>query len=251
VRGGLKIIGNKRLNLRGSRIRMLISMVVGPKCEGSDRDIGSRWESVLREKIERLDWGINSLWTSVANEAKIEDLGRDIVVLWDSLDSLPTWNGVEKVDSLLGSVKTLLLFQCKSWRAVGCQPTEASPEVFHEYWLSRYLLLLRTAQRQGVHHRRLSYAQRLASRYVMQACRVLEAELRKKINAPLFRLLRSARSLKVRLLRAFARVYRFRNQIILQRRYYLTHGSHPTENTICPEGWSSLRPGGFVPAFFN
>jgi hypothetical protein len=110
------------------------------------------------------------------------------------------------------------------------------------------------ANQVGVGTRRLRRARRMATQSVEHACRFLAAEIRSAIAekiAYLRRRLRIAKSLKSRLLRLFASVYRFHNQIILQRRYYLAHGSHPIESFTCVETQGGLAQRGCVPAFLQ
>jgi hypothetical protein len=61
--------------------------------------------------------------------------------------------------------------------------------------------------------------------------------------------LQLASSLKSLLLQFAATTFRFRNKISLQRRFYLTHGAHPVEDSICREGRLSPKTGGGAVAF--
>ena len=60
---------------------------------------------------------------------------------------------------------------------------------------------------------------------------------------------RLASSLKSLLLQFAATAFRFRNKISLQRRFYLTHGAHPVEDSIRREGRPSPKIGGGTVAF--
>ena len=122
------------------------------------------------------------------------------------------------------------------------------------YWADDFENLYSQASELGVGTPRLRRARRLALENASHACRYLAAEIRYAISgkiAHLRRRLRVAKSLRSKLLRLFASVFQFRNQIILQRRFYLAHGSHPIENSICQETEWSLDQRGCVPAFLR
>jgi hypothetical protein len=106
----------------------------------------------------------------------------------------------------------------------------------------------------GVANSRLKKARFMTEANSARACLFLASEIRIAVTekiAHLRRRLRIAKSLRSKLLRLFASEYGFRNQIVLQRRYYLAHGSHPIENYICPETRRSLDQRGCVPAFLQ
>lgn len=126
------------------------------------------------------------------------------------------------------------------------------PDYFSCYWPAQFESLYSQAHQLGIASSRLRRARRLAAWNPAQACRSLASEVREAITeriAHLRRRLRVVKALKSKLLRLVASVYQFRNQIVLQRRYYLAHGSHPIEESICQETWRSLDQRGCVPAF--
>jgi hypothetical protein len=126
------------------------------------------------------------------------------------------------------------------------------PDYISSYWPYELENLYTQANQLGVATSRLKRARRLATWNAAQACRFLANEIRVAITekiAHLRRRLRIAKALKSKLLRLVASVYRFRNQIVLQRRYYLAHGSHPIVNSTCQETRRSLDQRGCVPAF--
>jgi hypothetical protein len=123
---------------------------------------------------------------------------------------------------------------------------------YSEFWTDEFEDLYSQAVELGVANSRLNRARYMATGNAARACRFLAGEIRIAITekiAHLRRRLRIAKSLKSKLLRLFASEYEFRNQIVLQRRYYLAHGSHPIENSICPETPRSLDQRGCVPDF--
>jgi hypothetical protein len=89
----------------------------------------------------------------------------------------------------------------------------------------------------GVETSRLRRARRMAEWNEATACQFLVREIQNALAEKIAHLrgrIRVARALKAKLLRLFAVVYKFRNQIILQRRYYLAHGAHPIEGRFNP-----------------
>ena len=128
------------------------------------------------------------------------------------------------------------------------------PDYYSEFWTDEFEDLYCKAVELGVANSRLRRARYMAAGNSAQACRFLASEIRIAITekiAHLRRRLRIAKSLRSRLLRLFASVYEFRNQVVLQRRYYLAHGSHPIENSIYPEMRRSLDQRGCVPVFLQ
>ena len=124
------------------------------------------------------------------------------------------------------------------------------PDNFSSYWTDEFEKLYSQANQLGVSTSRLRRARRLATRNAAQACRLLASQIRDAITeriAHLRRRLRIAKALKSKLLRLIASVYQFRNQIVLQRRYYLAHGSHPIVNSNCRKPRRSLDQRGCVP----
>jgi hypothetical protein len=166
-------------------------------------------------------------------------------------EAYTTWFRLDRIDASIYRLgKQLYSVRLASRVPYEERPSFVTPELFHEYWVARYRHLSGQAYERGIHRSRLACAARLARRYVMQACQVLEAELLKKISAPLRRGLRYLKSLKARILQFATVVYEFRNQITLQRRYYLAHGSHPSDSTS-QKGWLGLDFRGCVPTFLQ
>jgi hypothetical protein len=122
---------------------------------------------------------------------------------------------------------------------------------YSEFWIDEFEDLYSKAVELGVANSRLKRARCMATGNSARACRFLASEIRIAITekiAHLRRRLRIAKSLRSRLLRLFASEYEFRNQIVLQRRYYLAHGSHPIENSVCQQTRWSLGQKGRAPA---
>jgi hypothetical protein len=153
------------------------------------------------------------------------------------------WVKVNEVDLYVGHVEQQLLsLQSNLSQLYHLGPTPEFDSLYSQ------------ANQLGVGTGRLRRALRLAAENTEEACRFLAAEIRSAIAgkiAYLRRRLRIANALKSRLLRLFASVYRFHNQIILQRRYYLAHGSHPIENFTCAQTQWGLDQRGCVPAFLQ
>jgi len=121
------------------------------------------------------------------------------------------------------------------------------PSDLDAFWERRFEQLSSHADDLGLANHRIARAHQVASQDVIHACELIAIEIRKILYlriADLRGCLCAVRSLKARILRLLARVYRLHNQIILQRRYYLAHGSHPNENTTVICGRLRLDLGG-------
>jgi hypothetical protein len=189
------------------------------------------------------------IFASAFNLAKTSGWPGDVLigtngVYWPKLDSLNLYvNQIEQqlvgYQSDLSKLHAHLLYV-------------PVPDYFSDYWPDEFESLYSQANQLGVVTSRLRRARRLAAWNAAQACRFLASEIRNAITekiAHLRRRLRVAKALKSKLLRLVASVYQFRNQIILQRRYYLAHGSHPIVNPTGSEVRRSLDQRGCVPAF--
>jgi hypothetical protein len=189
-------------------------------------------------------------FSSVSNLAKTNgwlDGGGVLIgtngVCWPKLDSVNLY--VSQVEQQLVSLQSDLL-------KLYAHPDAPLLDCLSSYWPDEFESLYSQADQLGVATPRLKRARRLATWNEAQACRFLANEIRVAIAekiAHLRRRLRIAKALKSKLLRLAASVYQFRNQIVLQRRYYLAHGSHPIANPACQETRRSLDQRGCVPVF--
>jgi len=161
------------------------------------------------------------------------------------------WTKLDSVNLYVSRVEQQLIsFQSDLSKALHC--LNSVPDYYSELWTDEFEDLYSKAVELGVANSRLKKARFMAEANSARACRFLASEIRIAVTekiAHLRRRLRIAKSLRSKLLRLFASEYEFRNQIVLQRRYYLAHGSHPIENSICPETRRSLDQRGCVPAF--
>ena len=167
-------------------------------------------------------------------------------VCWTKLDSVNLY--VSQVE------QQLVTFQSDLSQALLHLNSVPFLNYYSEFWIDEFEDLYSKAVELGVANSRLKRARCMATGNSARACRFLASEIRIAITekiAHLRRRLRIAKSLRSKLLRLFASEYEFRNQIVLQRRYYLAHGSHPIENSICPETRRSLDQRGCVPAFLQ
>lgn len=164
-----------------------------------------------------------------------------------------SWPRLDSVNFYVSQVEQQLVsFQSDLSKLHAYLETTPVADYFYNYWPDEFEDLYFQANQLGVPTSRLRRARRLATLNAAQACRFLAKEIRDAITekiAHLRRRLRIAKALKSKLLRLFASVYQFRNQIVLQRRYYLAHGSHPIVNSTCRETRWSLDQRGCVPAF--
>jgi hypothetical protein len=178
-------------------------------------------------------------------------MGDEVVInaknmCWTKLDSVNLY--VSQVEQQLVSFQSDL---SKTLLYLNSVPV---PDYYSEFWTDEFEDLYSKAVELGVANSRLKRARCMAAGNSVRACRFLASEIRIAITekiAHLRRRLRIAKSLRSKLLRLFASEYEFRNQIVLQRRYYLAHGSHPIENSICPVTRRSLDQRGCVPAFLQ
>jgi hypothetical protein len=123
-----------------------------------------------------------------------------------------------------------------------------------DYWSYQYESLLWQASMLGIAGYRIREAESLASVDIFRACRLLVNELHRRVieNVAFLQAgLLVARILASILLVQFAAtVFHFRNKITLQRRFYLTHGSHPIEDSVYRKGDRFVSQiGGCIPAF--
>lgn len=165
------------------------------------------------------------------------------------------WPKLDSVNLYVSQVETQLLnFQSHLSKLYPYLQSSPVPDFFSGYWPDEFEDLYSQAYQLGVATSRLRRARRLAAWNAAQACRFLAREIRDAITekvAHLRRRLRIAKALKSKLLRLFASVYQFRNPIVLQRRCYLAHGSHPIENFTFQSCRWSLGQRGCVPAFLQ
>jgi len=161
-------------------------------------------------------------------------------VFWPKLDFVNLY--VSRVEQQLVSLQSDLL---------DLYTYSAPVPDYFSYWPDEFESLYSQANKLGIASSRLRRARRLAAWNAIQACRFIASEIRRAIIeriAHLRRRLRVAKALRSKLLRLAASVYKFRNQIVLQRRYYLAHGSHPIEDSTYRATRWSLDQRGCVPA---
>jgi hypothetical protein len=218
-------------------------------------------ESVLQPQEVRLNYdGIvetaSRLFSSVAEPigVKLESssgflkTGVTLLGAGASIGKGMCWPKLDSVNLYVGQIQQQLLSFESDLSKVYLHLSSALLQVYPiSYWYDDFENLYSQASELGVGTSRLRRARRLAAENATQACRLLASEIRAAITekiAHLRRRLRVAKALKSKLLRLFASVFQFRNQIILQRRYYLAHGSHPIECSTCQEnrlGSGSMR----------
>ena len=168
----------------------------------------------------------------------------------------PNWLKVDKLDLQIRSLESQTIFLRNDFSELRERLRSLDWSAFFErYWSEYYYRLLWQAQSSHVDGKRLQELQSLALEDIEKACHLLVAEVHRVFTeslAKLRRQLRTTRSLKVQLLRFASRACKFKNTIVLQRRFYLTHGSHPIENSVCLNGDRLSRLiGGCTPAFLQ
>ena len=165
------------------------------------------------------------------------------------------WTKLDSVNLYVSQVEQqLVTFQSDLSRVLVHLNSVSVPDYYSEFWTDEFEDLYSRAVDLGVTNSRLRRARSMATGNSVRACRFLASEIRVAITekiAHLRRRLRVAKALRSKLLRLFASEYEFRNQIVLQRRYYLAHGSHPIEHSIFQETRRSLDQRGCVPAFLQ
>ena len=113
------------------------------------------------------------------------------------------------------------------------------------YWAFEFNSLLWQASKLGVADCRIRDAKDLAASDLFRACRQLLTELHRCVIesvAMLRAFLFFANIISAILLVQFAAtVFQFRNVATLQRRFYLTHGSHPSDSPVDLSGILSGR----------
>jgi hypothetical protein len=180
---------------------------------------------------------------------------------------LATWNSEEYVlpdaqqllayPQTLGSLQRYVYAACGSlvtYESYGASLSEIRRRLAHsrwiygseDYWSYQFAGLLWQASELGIADPRLREAESLATVDVFRACEMLVRDLYRRVVESLASL-RSGFLLAIILasvciIRYSATAHVFRNNITLQRRFFLTHGSHPIEESVTP--LSRLRPGG-------
>jgi hypothetical protein len=128
-------------------------------------------------------------------------------------------------------------------------------ELLNRYESQFFVDLLWRAQSFHVQRSRLREIEVLASTDLEKACRLLAVEIHRAFTNRLSKIrrqLRAARSLRQILLRFASTAHKFCNNVVLQRRFYLIHGSHPIEDSVNRKGDRfSQQIGGCFPAFQN
>lgn len=165
------------------------------------------------------------------------------------------WPKLDSVNLYVNQVEQQLIgFQSDLSKLHVYQNYVSGPDYYSDSWTDEFEDLYARAVELGVANSRLRRARWMATANPTQAYRFLAGEVRAALTeqiAHLRRRLRIAKALRSKLLRLFASVYEFRNQIVLQRRYYLAHGSHPIENSAFHAARWSLGQRGCVPAFLQ
>ncbi|MFZ3341273.1 MAG: hypothetical protein WA609_08225 [Terriglobales bacterium] len=229
-------------------------------CQPFDRELG----------LQRVHVGYNGLITAMADETLYPQVVTSQPILAPNSNFVATdgwlnsggvligtngayWPKLDSVNLYVSAIEQQLVgYQSDLSNLHAYFSCEPIPDYFSSHWPDEFESLYSQANHLGVGNSRLRRARRLAQWNTVQACRFVANEIRQALTeriAHLRRRLRVAKALKSKLLRLVASVYRFRNQIVLQRRYYLAHGSHPIEDSSCQETWWSLDQRGCVPAF--
>ena len=136
-------------------------------------------------------------------------------------------------------------------RALGCITDEVFREHAMRFWLDDYIRLEWRARREGVGSGVLRDALHHAPKDMARACRVLSTALQIIYRLRAKDLARHLRRFRIPQAFAFraSRVggFALHNLISLQRRFYLHHGAHPTEQATLSRGLQ-ISVGGLMPA---